>query len=510
MSGRTEEIRCPACGGTQELQESEQYECRFCLTPFTFRHAREEAQRLFEEIRSWVEQRVGGTDAAAGGTGIDASSRAYLFRKNLLPSLQMAHDRAIESTLGFQRFPLLPPVGAAASADGNPLLQKRAEIQKLKDLRARLASPDVGAFVVTEEDRVAVRRMDVELRGIQGLSNVVYAATEHTARGFAAARSGLEALLEETEPQPIVAARFRALADLAGLLERVFGSTAPSGEALAPEAERIAAALRDVAKRLEDDAVDVESSLAAVAARKEADHAEQFARWLRSFDAIVRRVDMPFTTFLNDALAILQSSGAGAEGADLIESWAHIQRSVRGEVPVLAHESFDWARPLGERERAGKWLGAIGLGFLGLTEEVGATEEFFLPFWLVEAGGKRWMVDACGVTSASVFELDGQWRDVAQRLGSPVAVRRPLQVPMPKVTPHAAKQAVASALRQSGSHNTEISEPRLALLPGTRIEYRKKGRSQRQRVSCFDDRLALEQTVLDRLSVGRRLQERFQ
>jgi hypothetical protein len=511
MSGAAQEIRCPSCGGAQDVQESEQYECRFCLTPFTFRHARDEEERLFHEIRSWVEQRVGGTNAVGGGTGIDASSRAYLFRKNLLPSLQMAHDRAIESTHGFQRFPLLPPVGTKEVRDGNPLLHKRAEIQTLKDLRARLASPDVGTFVVTDEDRTAIRRMDVELQEIQGLSNVVYAGTERTARGFAAARNGLEVLLEETDPIPVVGARYRALADLAGLLERVFDSDSPSGTALAPEAERIAEALRDVAHRLEEDeVVDVESSLAAVAARKEAEHAGEVARWLRSFDAIVRRVDLGFPTFLQDALAILEGQGAEADGADLIESWAEIQRSVRGEVPVLAHESFDWARPLGERERGGRWLSAIGLGFLGLTEEVGATEDFFIPFWLVDAGGKRWMVDACRVTSSSVFELDGRWEDVGRRLGSPVALRRPLNVAMPSVTARAAKQAVASALRQAGSHNAVISEPRVALLPGTRIEYRKKGRSRRQRLSCLDDRLSLEQAVLDRLSVGRRLQERFQ
>jgi hypothetical protein len=423
----------------------------------------------------------------------------------------MAHDRAIETTHGFQRFPLLPPMGGKDPRDGNPLLQKRTEIQQLKDLRARLASPDVGTFVVTEEDRSAIRRMDVELQEIQGLSNVVYAASERTARGFAAARSGLETLLEETDPTPVAAARFRALADLAGLLERVFGSQAPSGAALAPEAERIADALRDVAHRLEDDdVVDVESSLAAVAARKEADHADQVARWLRSFDAIVRRVDLPFPTFLQDALAILEGQAAEGDGGGLIESWAEIQRSVRGEVPVLAHESFEWTRPLGERERAGKWLTAIGLGFLGLTEEVGGTEDFFIPFWLIEAGGRRWMVDACRVTSTTVFELDGRWEDVGRRLGAPVALRRPLAVAMPAVTPEGAKRAVSSALRQAGSHNAEMSEPRLVLLPGTRIEYRKKGRSQRQRLSCLDDRLSLEQAVLDRLSIGRRLQERFQ
>lgn len=511
MSGGAEAIRCPSCGGAQEVRESDQYECRFCLTPFTFKNAREEEERLFEEIRSWVEQRVGGTDAAGDGTGIDASSRAYLFRKNLLPALQMAHDRAIETTHGFQRFPLLPAVGVDDARDGNPLLRKRTEIQGLKDLRARLASPDVGTFVVTDEDRTAIRRMDVELQEIQGLSNVVYAATERTARGFAAARSGLEALLEDTEPAPLAAARFRALADLAALLERVFGSAAPSGAALAPEAERIGEALREVAGGLEHgDEVDVESSLAAVAARKEAEHADQVACWLRSFDAIVRRVDLPFPAFLKDAIAILEVAGAESDGAALIESWAEIQRSVRGEVPVLAHESFEWARPLGERERSGRLLGAIGLGFLGLTEEVGGTEDFFLPFWLVEAGGRRWMVDACRVTPSPVFELDTRWEDVGRRLDAPVALRRPLTVAMPIVTARGARQAVASALREAGSHNAEMSEPRLALLPGTRIEFRKKGRARRQRLSCLDDRLALEQAVLDRLSVGRRLQERFQ
>jgi hypothetical protein len=512
MSNGTQEIRCPACGGGQPPQDSEHYECRFCLTPFTYRVAIQESERLFEEIRTWVEQKVGGGTGTGEGTGIDASSRAYLFRKNLLPSLRMAQDRAKEVTLGFQRFPLLPSIDSGAAVDGNPLLKRRTEIQQLKDLRARLASPDVGTFVVTDEDRRAIRTMDLELREIQGLSNVAMAGAERTARGFAAARNNLESLLEETDPHALVAERLRALADLAGLLERAFESSSLVGESMAPDAERIGEALRDVARRFEtEQGLGAERSLISVAARREADHADALARWLRSYDAVVRRVGLGFGTFLEDTLAILGQEGSGGrDGARAIESYAAIQKAMRGEIPVLAHERFEWVAPLGRRERKGKLFAAIGLGFLGLTEEVGNTEHFFIPFWLVQASGSRWLVDACGSGGEQAHRFDDGWSDLVRRLDTPVALQRPLDVPVPTVSAARAAEIVATALRLEGRVNPEIDRPQLALLPATRIEYVKKGRPERHRLSCLDDRLPVEPTVIERLSVGRRLKERFQ
>jgi len=506
MTGVTEEVRCPSCGGAQETGPGEHYECRFCLTPFTYRGAQEAQQRLVEEIRAWVEQRVGGSGGEGTG-GIDASSRAYLFRRNLLPSLQTAHDRAMEATLGYQRFPLLSGLRGNGATSGNPLDRERGELQPIKTLRARMASPDVGNFVMTDDDRATIRRLDMELQVVQGLSNVVSAVAEGTARGYAAARNSFEVLLEEADLHPATADRFRALAELAGMLERALDAQSLSGTAMAEEADRLAATLAEVAGRLgQVDNVGVETSLSSVAALKEAEHARDLARWLRAYDAVVRRVDLPFSAFVAEAAELL---GVRADdNADrVVESCAQVQRAVRGEVPVLVHDRFDWTAPLAEGERKGKWLAMIGLGFLGLTESVGSVEELYVPFWLLEAGGSRWLVDACQVTSEPVLRLDDGWRDVA--LGSPSVLRRPLPVPAPGIGAEAAEQRVRSALRSAGSHNAEVSDARLALLPAARIEYERKGRTTRVRLALLEDRLALGDAVNGRLATARRLQERF-
>ncbi len=507
MSGVAQEVRCPSCGGAQEVGATEHYECRFCLTPFTYRSAQEAQQQLVEEIRAWVEQRVGGS-AGDGSGGIDASSRAYLFRTNLLPSLRTAHDRAMEATLGYQRLPLLPGVRPNGGTADHPLARDRAELQPIKTLRARMASPDVGTFVVTDEDRAAIRGLDMQLQVVQGLSNVVSAVGEGTARGYAAARNSFELLLAETDLDPATADRFRALAELSGLLERTLGAQSVSGAAVAEEADRIAETLSDVAERLgQVDDVGIETSLSSVAALKEAGHARELARWLRAYDAVVRRVDVSFATFVAEAGEILGVSD-GKDTDRLVEACAEIQRGVRGEVPVLVHDRFEWAEPLAAGERKGRLLAMIGLGFLGLTETVGSIEEILVPFWLVEAGGSRWLVDACRVTPEPALRMDDAWRDVG--LDSPAVLRRPLPVPAPVVGSEAAKEQARTALRATGSHNAEVSDARLALLPAVKIRYEKKGRTTRVRHALLGDRLALGEAVDARLAVARRLRERFE
>ena len=510
MSNVAEQIRCPSCGGVQEMQAGEHYECRFCLAPFTYRHAQEAENRQIAEIKAWVEQRIG-SQGQTGDGGIDASSRAYLFRTNLLPSLQTAHDRALEAAFGFEQFPLLPSVRPSAADARNPLLQRRDEVLTLRELRARLASPDVQTFAVTEDDRCKIAALDNRLEEIVGLSNAAHAAMQGTSEGFAAARHNLEALLASGHLDADVADRYRALARFASLMERALASRTLTGAALAPEAEGIAEELTDVATRLEhQDRAALGDSLAAIAARKEANRAAEFGRMLRSYDAIVRRADIGFVTFVEDTLAILGHAAADDGGGELFESCAGAFRALRGEVPARVHESFDWARPLAEGRRKGKWLRVFGLGFLGLTEDISDLEEMFVPFWLVEAGGQVWLVDAARAVDTPAFPLEGAWKDLGASLGQAVPVRKQRGLIMPTVTATRARQLVQDALRAKGAHNTRLSEPALAMVPAAKARLRTARGKERTVLSCLADRLQLRPDAVAGLAVTRRLQERFQ
>jgi hypothetical protein len=369
----------------------------------------------------------------------------------------------------------------------------------------------VQTFAVTEDDRGRIAAMDHRLEEIVGLSNAAHAATQGTAEGFAAARHNLEALLAAGHLDADVADRYRALARLADLLERALGSHTLSGAAFAPEAESIAADLHAVATRLDrHDRTALGDSLAAIAARKEASRAAEFGRMLRSYDAIVRRADVRFVTFVEDTLAILGQAAAGDGSGELFEGCAGAFRVLRGEVPAHVHESFEWARPLAENRRKGKWLRMFGLGFLGLTEDVAELEELFVPFWLVEAGGQRWLVDAANAVDVPAFPLEGAWQDLGSSLGQPVPLRRQRGLIMPTVTATRATQLVQDALRARGAHNVRLSEPVLAMVPAARARLRTSRGKERTVLSCLADRLQLRPEAFAGLATTRRLQERFQ
>lgn len=510
MSQLAEQIRCPSCGGAQEVGEGDRYECRFCLSPFTYRHAQEVEDRQLAEIKAWVEQRIGG-QAGGAESGIDASSRAYLFRKNLLPSLQTAHDRALEAAFGFEQYPLLPSVRPTAPDTRNPLLVRRDDVLRLRELRARLASPDVQTFAVTDDDRARITAMDDRLEEIVGLSNAAHAASRQTAEGFAAARHNIEALLSSDRLDPDVADRYRALSRLASLMERALASHDIGGAALAPEADAIATDLEAVAARLDrNDGARVGDSLAAIAARKEAGRAIELGRILRSYDVIARRPGVGLAAFVADSLAIMGRDASDDAGSELFDGCASAFRVLRGELPAPVHESFDWVRPHADRACRGRFLGMIGLGFLGFTEGIADVEELLVPFWLVTAGTQRWLVDAANSVHMPAFPLEGAWNDIGARLSEPVPLRRQRGLIMPTVTRSRAVQIVQDELRARGAHNAHVAEPTLAMLPAAKVRLRTSRGRERSVLTCLSDRLHLKPEALVGLATTRRMQERFQ
>jgi len=80
--------------------------CEFCGGSFSLRTATDEMDRLRADIRKWVAELSGGFNAGMGGGTVDEASRKFIFADKLLPSLQLAADRAIESFGMFRHGPL--------------------------------------------------------------------------------------------------------------------------------------------------------------------------------------------------------------------------------------------------------------------------------------------------------------------------------------------------------------------------------------------------------------------
>src|SRR5579862_4112865 len=104
MTADATQVHCPFCNAAHPVQGAGSYTCEFCLQPFSVQDAQREEARLLDEIKAWVEQRVGGAGPASG---VDLASRAYIFQQKVLPDLRRDVDRALERLGGFGQFPLV-------------------------------------------------------------------------------------------------------------------------------------------------------------------------------------------------------------------------------------------------------------------------------------------------------------------------------------------------------------------------------------------------------------------
>jgi hypothetical protein len=528
MQMETTQIRCPNCNASHaSAAASGQYTCEFCLQTFTTVDARREETRLLEEIKAWVQQRVG----AAGGGGVDASSRAYIFQQKVFPELRRDVDRALERITGYSQFPLLtPPIPqSTASAGPNPLLASRERISPLKGLRVRCQSEDVGAFAVTDADRNSVSMLDRRLGEVLHLHNIASAAISGKPEGFAAARRNLEHLLQDTitevtsstkaEHRQFLSAiteRYRMLVDVCRLFEEVVASSALVGETIAQRAEQLAKSLVEGAASLEAGTWSPAEAMPVVLAmREEGRGCQSLALWMRAYDIIGASRAASFFSFVAEVQGLF---GTNASLEDVLEHCSFAVRAARGQIAAKVVDDFDWVSGWSEAQRARKTL-----GLFGTEEHLEGVEQFLLPVWLGEvsysrssgavfksgAEAKAWViVDACAPSAAKVAVLGDDDATMRTVLGTP----RPItgrELALPNSSPSAARNAFAQALRNRPDMLNAVVEVKgLAFLPAAVVHYSSK-KGAREAASCLDNRVPIDGSARIQWQQAKTLLNRF-
>lgn len=464
MTTTTSQVHCPFCNAAQAPQGSGSYGCEFCLQPFTVQDAQREEARLLDEIRAWVEQKVG---AAGGGAGVDAASRGYIFQQRVLPDIRRDVDRALERIGSYGQFPLLVvPVRVASpnSHRPNPLVAARRDILGLKGLRARLSSEEVASFATRDADRFAIRAMDRQLASLVHLSNVAEAAAGRTPEGYAAARRNLETLAEEVarsiategaQDRSLGAflgglhSRFQSLAEICRVCEEAGSPNAISGAALADRSDGCAVALTETAQQVEaSNYAPADAMPVVVAVHQEAAAARALARWLRSYETIAGRAQVSFPAFVMEMEAITGGPNIPPDGqAEILEAVGYALAALRGAVAVPILSDFSWVGTWSESSRQRK-----SLGMFGVEEKLDGVEQFLSPFWIAELTYSRAhgavftsgqeqraivLLDACAPQAGRVVVVGAEHGVLAQALatqgslaGAPVAMPRsnPTQV----------------------------------------------------------------------------------
>lgn len=530
------QIHCPFCNGAQTPSQDSQYVCEFCLQPFTVVQAQKEESRLMEEIKGWLEKKVGSAGLSPGS--VDTSSRAFIFQQKVLPDLRRDVDRALESLGTYGQFALVPLPVATPGPSGigpNPLVQARQEILKLKNLRARLASEQVTAFAIGDDDKTMIQTLDRRMADVVYLSNVADAANRRDAQGYATARRNLSSLLDEIGQSLALEGtsdlklggflsglkgRYQGLAEVCSICEEISGENEITGEPVADRLDAIRANLLNAAEVIEkSDYSPADSMPMVVGVRQEAAALMLLARWLRAYEILARKGGLSFTRFVAEANALYDDRTYSPEAkADMVEGCSFVVRAIRGEVLVPVYDDLGWVDGWVEGSRAKK-----SFGMFGAEERVLSIEKFLLPVWVASvsfsrSAGKVFkqgveskclaVVDACGPSAGKVFFASSDTDPIAVALSS----KRNLSsrsVALPTSTAGVAQTAFELAAKaRPDLQNPRVQIRGLAFVPAATASLESKN-GRRDLAGCLSGQIPIDPGVKAQVAVSRQALQKF-
>ena len=543
MSVEAIQVKCPFCGAANEPVGGGQQECAFCLQPFTVVDAKREEGRLLDEIKAWLANKVGG--ASLAGDGVDAASRAFIFRDKLLPELRRDVDRALERLTGFAQFPLVGPPLLPQPEDRsvpNPLVTGRGEILAMKGLRARLESEHVKSFAVEAEHRGEVAKLDQRVGDVIHLCNVAHAAAQRGEVGYGGARHNLEALATQTGEALALATdedpasrsflgglreRYAHAAELCRVFEEASGPNPIQGSVLADRLDGALAGLDQARQAIEDSDFDPSESMPiCIGVQAEVNAGRLAARWLRAYDVLTQARPMAFPEFVGVVTPAVGAGGSPEVQAEMLEACGGVVQAARGEgtLPVVA--DFGWAEDWVEAERSKK--GCLGifdfLKLFGTEEEVQSVDQFLLPVWVARMGYSEQqgtvfkegvessallLVDAVSPASGKVRiarELEG---GLEGRLGREGALGgHDLALPLSSVKQ--AEQAFEGFARTRAEiKNARIEVQGLAFVAAVAAQYTSGDDGARQAVACMDGEIPTDAGAAGQLAPTRQLLASF-
>jgi hypothetical protein len=525
------QVHCPFCNAAQAPRADGNNFCDFCLQPFTVVDAKREEARLLEEIKSWLQQKVGAAGLTPGA--VDASSRSFIFQQKILPELRRDVDRSLEVVGGFGQVALVTPPTGGVRLEPNPLVDARREILGLKALRARLSSESVNSFAIASSDRALVDLMDHRISEVMHLSNVADAAGRRSPLGYGSARKNLEALLDELQEALASGAgaersllsflaatqkRYRALCELCRLSEEASGSQRITGAPLCARLDEIKVSLHEAATEIEASGHSPADAMPLVLGiNQEIAAATVFARWLAAYDTLSSRVDIAFSAFITEIGPLL--GGAGGElGADVLEAAGLAVRALRRETAVGVVGDFGWVDAWVEGQRAKKTF-----GLFGAEESVEALEKFLLPVWVAEVtfsksagavfkagveGKGIAIVDACGPSAAKVQIFT----DLTQPLPQAVLTEQPLpsaSVALPRSTAALVQPLMLQALRARPELlNPQVRMKGMAFAAAAVVQLR-SSKGGRELASCAAGQIAVDPASRSQVHAMQQLVQRL-
>ncbi len=528
-------VACPNCGaplGDGVLATHGRYICEFCSHSFTIERAQQETEKIKKELQGWLSQLVPGvTVGSSSGSAVDASSRAFIFREKLYPSLELEFNRSLEWLEGFQEYPLFQIEAAtdfpAYSSKNSPLRSEREQLAPIRNLSSKLSAPAVREFVVGKDDERKMSRMQSRVDELIFAANIVEQNAFQSADGYSTARQNALALkdlylatMEETpdasEKEFLRAciARMEGTATVLDVLVRLRQSASGevNGSAFAAE---LASASRLYQEAL---AISEKSGYTPMelvpwqhGVDKELSLIGLQSALLESYERAVSNRSGDFFAFQNSVLDFARQSRIPLTGpqdlAVLADALACCIEAKRGSRSLARHPDWSWVDSSVESHRRKSMV-----KFIGVNEVVATIDRYWHPFWLAnvtysqsegaifKSGSAKQALALLDATTADavIASMVEEGSSLHSQLDS--AARSDWPDPKPTipavVSEAAAQKALETFSRANPSYrNCRILMRKLVYLPACEAVYQSKD-GRRSTVLSFVERINTDTATL--------------
>jgi hypothetical protein len=504
----------------------------FCLAPFSVAQAESEESRLAQEIKSWIETTAGAAALAPGG--VDATSRSFIFQEKMLPGLQRDVNRSLEGLGSYAQFPLVASmVPTPDSGRGsNPLVDRREDVLGLKVHHARLMSPSIATFAITDADKAAVSTMERRISDFIHLSNVAEAGAKRSAAGFMGARRNMQTLITGLDEElgteisagkkaflGLVKQRYQCLSEYCEVGEQLASPNPVSGAGLVERIDRLSASLDKIARSLEEvDYNPGQTMPMVIGVDGEKQSCIYLSRWLVAYDALTHSQPMAFSRFIT-TISELYGEKSAAQMADLMEGCAEVVGVARGATTTRVISDFDWVDAWTEGQRKKKTF-----GLFGVEEQVARTEAFLVPFWVADVSYSRaegavfvdgkedsgvLLVQACKPSAEATIFITDPTNDIVGALEQVRAIGGET-IAMPMSTAATAQEIMTQAVRSKpGVKNPRVKIRGLAYIASAVVDFQSP-QGSRPAATCLGGRLPVDPSIREHVGLAQQVLNAFQ
>lgn len=248
-----EVLACPRCGAPAEdnngaLDLTKLIHCLFCDTVYTLSQGQDNAQKLKQELKVWLDQMIVGSGYGTSGT-VDVNVRRFIFNDSLYPSLKKDIDRRLEAFENVPEAPLVQLKETTGFRDyqPNPLLDAIAQgdNQWVKTLSTRVSAQQLQDFAVMQDDKLKLKQLQLRIQSLIYYANIAHHLATSTIASYQLVRQNVMALQKDCQEsvREIVDEHYRSYilaldARMGGdvLLLDVLISALDKGRGVAPEA----------------------------------------------------------------------------------------------------------------------------------------------------------------------------------------------------------------------------------------------------------------------------------